>query len=107
KLFKQIGVRTFNVRSFAEPVRHVYAIRVQNRDALATFLKENGVATGVHYPIPLHLQKAFDYLGYKRGDFPIAEKISEEILSLPMFPELTSAEIKKIAGLIQKFYKGQ
>lgn len=105
KLLNEIGVRSFKIRSFAEPVRHVYAIRVPDRDALAAFLKEKGVATGVHYPIPLHLQKAFDFLGYKQGDFPVAEKIAEEILSLPIFPELQFSEIRKIVGWIQRFYK--
>lgn len=105
KLLGEIGIRTFKVRSFVEPVRHVYAIRVPNRDALSNFLKDSGVATGVHYPIPLHLQKAFAYLGYKKGNLPVSEKMAEEILSLPIFPELKTAEIKKIVGLIKKFYK--
>lgn len=104
KLLNEIGVRTFKIRPYAEPVRHVYAIRVSNRDGLATFLKENGVATGVHYPIPLHLQKAFEYLGYKKGALPVAEKMAEEILSLPIFPELEESEIKNIVTLIKKFY---
>ncbi len=103
KLLNQIGVRTFKIKSFAEPVRHVYAIRVPNRDALSAYLKEKGVATGVHYPIPLHMQQAFQYLGYKKGDFPVAEKMAQEILSLPLYPELTAAEIKKVAGHIKAF----
>ena len=105
KLLGKIGVKTFKIKSFAEPVRHVYAIRVPRRDELASFLKENSVASGVHYPVPLHLQKAFAYLGHKRGDFPVAEKISEEILSLPMFPELKVSEIKMIADLVARFLK--
>ncbi len=105
KLLSQIGVRTIKISPFTEPVRHVYAIRVPNRDALAEHLKKNGVATGVHYPIPLHLQKSFADLGYKKGDFPVAEKMAEEILSLPMYPELKESEIKKIAGHIKQFYK--
>lgn len=105
KLLGEIGIKVFKIRPYAEPVRHVYAIRVERRGELAAFLKENEVATGVHYPIPLHLQKAFGYLGYKKGDFPVAEKISGEILSLPIFPELTAAEIRKIAGLVKKFYQ--
>jgi len=102
-LLTEIGVRVFKISSFAEAVRHVYAIRVQNRDQLAEYLKEKGVATGVHYPVPLHLQKAFAYLGYKRGDFPTAEKMADEILSLPIFPELTKADIKKIVGHVREF----
>lgn len=105
KLLKKIGVQTFTIRSFAVPVRHVYAIQVPKRDALANYLKEKGIATGIHYPLPLHLQKAFRYLGYKRGDFPVAEEISKKILSLPIFPELKKAEIEKIVRSIQEFYQ--
>jgi len=104
KLFGEIGIRTIQVQDFVLPVRHVYAIRVEKRDELVQFLKEKGVATGVHYPIPLHLQKTFSYLGYKKGDFPVAEKISQEILSLPIFPELLPSEIERIVSLVKKFY---
>ncbi|MBI2119329.1 MAG: DegT/DnrJ/EryC1/StrS family aminotransferase [Elusimicrobia bacterium] len=103
KLLSQIGVQTFKTSPFVKEVRHVYAIRAKKRDELAQFLKENGIATGVHYPIPLHLQKAFEYLNYKEGDFPVAEKIAKEILSLPIFPELKNSEIKKIVECIAKF----
>src|SRR3989344_8294919 len=99
KLLSEIGVKTIKIHAFTEPVRHCYAIRLPNRDELADFLKKNGVSTGVHYPIPLHLQKAFAYLGYKKGDFPAAEKLAEEILSLPIYPELKESEVRKIAGL--------
>lgn len=103
KLLSQIGIQTFKTRTFVKEVRHVYAIRAKNRDELSQFLKENGIATGVHYPIPLHMQKAFEYLNYKEGDFPIAENIAKEILSLPIFPELKDSEIKKIVDCIAKF----
>ncbi len=103
KLLKELGIFTFTILPFAETVRHVYALRIKNRDRLAEYLKEKGVATGVHYPIPLHLQKAFAYLNYQSGDFPVAESISQEILSLPIFPELTSAQIKSIVKHIKEF----
>ena len=77
-----------------------YSIRVKNRDELQTKLKGQGIPTAVHYPMPLHLQECFEYLGYKKGDFPIAEKVSEEILSLPMNPYLTDKEIQYIAGYL-------
>ena len=73
-----------------------YSIRVKNRDELQNKLKEAGIPTAVHYPIPLHLQECFSYLGYKEGDFPVAEKISKEIMSLPMNPDLTNEEIEYI-----------
>lgn len=75
-----------------------YSIRVQNRDALQNRLKEAGIPTAVHYPMPLHLQECFQYLGYQLGDFPVSEKVSEEILSLPMNPYLRDDEIDYIIG---------
>jgi UDP-2-acetamido-2-deoxy-ribo-hexuluronate aminotransferase len=74
-----------------------YSVRVQNRDEIQSKLKEQGVPTAVHYPIPLHLQECFVYLGYKKGDFPIAEMVSGEIMSLPMNPYLNDEEIEYIA----------
>ncbi len=74
-----------------------YSIRVQNRDEVQARLKEKGIPTAVHYPMPLHLQEAFDYLGYKKGDFRVSEKVSSEIMSLPMNPFLTDKEIKYIS----------
>lgn len=85
-------------------VFHLYVIRVKNRDGLSKYLKEKGIATGIHYPIPIHLQKAYKYLGHKKGDFPVTEKLADEILSLPMFPELRKEEIKYISKQIAFFY---
>jgi UDP-2-acetamido-2-deoxy-ribo-hexuluronate aminotransferase len=73
-----------------------YSIRVKNRDKLQEILKENGIPTAVHYPMPLHLQECFKYLGYKQNDFSIAEKISNEIISLPMNPYLSDEEVSYI-----------
>lgn len=84
-------------------VFYLYVIRSKKRDKLQKFLKSNGVETLIHYPIPLHLQKAHKDLGYRKGDFPVAEKYAKEILSLPMFPELKEEEIKYVANLIKKF----
>jgi UDP-2-acetamido-2-deoxy-ribo-hexuluronate aminotransferase len=77
-----------------------YSVRVQNRDQLQVKLKEQGIPTAVHYPMPLHLQECFAYLGYKKGNFPIAEKISNEIMSLPMNPYVTEEEIAYIGANI-------
>ena len=75
-----------------------YSIRVKNRDEVQTKLKELGIPTAVHYPKPLHIQECFEYLGYKQGDFPISEIVSNEIMSLPMNPYLTNEEIEYISG---------
>ncbi len=87
----------------AESVYHLYVILVDKRDELQKFLSEKGVATGLHYPMPLHLQKAYTYLGYQRGALPVTEKISERLLSLPMFPELTSEQIHYVVSQIKAF----
>jgi len=88
-------VEEFNLSTYAQ-----YSIRVENRDELQRKLKENGIPTAVYYAIPLHLQEAFEYLGYKKGDFPISEKVSCEIMSLPMNPYLSDDEIGFICGNI-------
>jgi UDP-2-acetamido-2-deoxy-ribo-hexuluronate aminotransferase len=75
-----------------------YSVRVKNRDELQEKLKLAGIPTAVHYPMPLHLQECFSYLGYKKGDFPISEIVSNEIMSLPMNPYVSSEEIKYIIG---------
>jgi dTDP-4-amino-4,6-dideoxygalactose transaminase len=78
-------------------VYHVYVVRLQQRDAWRDRLTEAGVQTGVHYPIPVHLQPAYRDLGYSAGAFPVSERASAEVLSLPMFPELTHDQIKEVA----------
>lgn len=88
----------------AKHVHHLFVIRSPERDALQTYLKEQGIFTGIHYPIPIHLQKAFAFLGYKVGDFPVTEQAVNEILSLPMFAELTDEEIVRITDTIKEFY---
>ena len=75
-----------------------YSIRVKNRDKVQAKLKEQGIPTAVHYPMPLHLQECFEYLGYKDGDFPIAQKVSSEIMSLPMNPYVSNDEIDYICS---------
>jgi dTDP-4-amino-4,6-dideoxygalactose transaminase len=83
-------------------VYHVYAIRVQERDEVMRLLGEKGIGCGVHYPIPVHLQEAYRSLGYGRGDFPIAERCAAEFISLPMFPELTSAQLEIVVQAVQE-----
>jgi dTDP-4-amino-4,6-dideoxygalactose transaminase len=85
-------------------VYHLYIIRTQKRDELQEFLSENGIATGLHYPIPLHLQKAYSHLGYKRGDFPISECAAAEVLSLPMSPEIRTEQQEQVVEAIKEFF---
>ncbi len=104
ELFKDIeGVIIPQEMDYAGHIYHLYVIRVKNRDELQKYLKNQGIGTGIHYPIPLHMQQAYQHLGYKEGDFPIAEKVSREILSLPMFPELRQEEIAYVAQKVNEF----
>jgi dTDP-4-amino-4,6-dideoxygalactose transaminase len=82
---------------WAQAVYHLYVIQVQDRQELQDHLKESGIGTGIHYPIPLHLQNAYRILGYSQGDFPVTEKLAPAILSLPMYPQLTCIEQETIA----------
>jgi dTDP-4-amino-4,6-dideoxygalactose transaminase len=87
-----------------ESAWHLYTVRHPRRDELKKFLDANGIGNAVHYPLPLHLQKVYAPLGYKTGDFPVAEKASREVLSLPMFPELTDAQIERVAAVVKAFF---
>jgi len=88
-----------------EPVYHLYIIKVKDREKLQEYLMSKNISTLIHYPINCHLQKAYKYLGYKEGDFKIAEKNSKEILSLPIFPQMEESEIEYIIKCIKDFYK--
>jgi dTDP-4-amino-4,6-dideoxygalactose transaminase len=79
-------------------VFHIYAVRVKDRDAVLRDMETRGIRCGVHYPVPIHLQGAYRHLGYQRGSFPVAERCSEEFLSLPMFPELSLAQIETVVN---------
>ena len=96
------GVRIPSIADDSEPVFHLYCARVRSRDAVRRYLGEHGVQTGIHYPLPLHLEPAFEFLGGKPGDFPVAEKAAQEIISLPMYPYLTDAEIESVAGELKE-----
>jgi dTDP-4-amino-4,6-dideoxygalactose transaminase len=87
-----------------EPVYHLYVIRTEQRDALQAHLTAAGVATGLHYPKPIHLQPAYAELDYCAGDFPVAEMLADDILSLPIFPELTNEAVAYITEQIRKFF---
>ena len=89
--------------SWSKPVHHLYIIRTQYRNELQQHLTEAGIGTGIHYPIPVHLQAAYAPLGWKRGDFPVAEEAAEQILSLPMFAGLRSADQHRIVEAVSEF----
>jgi dTDP-4-amino-4,6-dideoxygalactose transaminase len=78
-------------------------VRVPNREALQATLAEAGIGTGIHYPIPLHLQKAYEHLGYQKGAFPVTERVASEIVSLPMFPQMTTAQQDEVAQKVEEF----
>jgi dTDP-4-amino-4,6-dideoxygalactose transaminase len=84
-------------------IYHLYVVRTPNRDSLQAHLKEQGIFTGIHYPIPCHLQQALAYLGYKPGDFPVTEAAVQQIISLPMFPEITDEDIEAITREVNDY----
>lgn len=87
-------------------VYHQYTIRSDKRDLIQQCLKENGISSVVYYPIPLHLQEAMQFLGHKEGDFPVAEQVAREVLSLPIYPELDETDIRLTSEVIRKCLKG-
>jgi len=88
--------------SWSRPVYHLYVVRVADRDGLQKHLADAKIDTGIHYPIPLHLQKAYEGFGFKKGDFPVTEKVASEILSLPMYPQLQAAAQARVVQKIQE-----
>lgn len=92
---------------YARCVYHLYVIRVARRDQLHAHLTRKGIGTGLHYPLPLHLQKAYEHLGHKRGDFPVAERLSGEVISLPFFPEITLEQQQAVAAAVGEFLMGK
>ena len=87
-----------------ESIFNQYTLRVERREALQAFLKERGIGSSIYYPLPLHLQPCFAYLGYREGQFPESERAAREVLSLPVFPELTSAQLDEVIGTVRAFY---
>lgn len=99
-MFAGTGVQIPTEAADRRHVYHVYAIRTPDRERWMKVLGEKGVATGIHYPFPLHMLKAFDFLGYKKGQFPHAEKAAAEVMSLPMYPELTGDMQQVVADAV-------
>ncbi len=104
KLFENCSVIIPFELEFVKSSYYVYVIRVKNREKLQKYLTDQGIGTMIHYPVPIHLQKAYKFLRYKKGDFPETEKAAREILSLPLCPEIKSVEQKYVAKKIKEFY---
>src|SRR5262249_44729216 len=96
------GVTPPSTLSGNEHVWHLYVVRVDKRDEVLQKLNAAGVGAGIHYPVPVHLQGAFKHLGHRKGDFPVAEKAAAEILSLPMFGEITAAQQEQVVDALKK-----
>jgi dTDP-4-amino-4,6-dideoxygalactose transaminase len=105
ELFGKSGsqVRTPFEPSWSRAVYHLYVVRVADRERLMAHLRDAGIGTGIHYPIPLHLQKAYEGLGYKPGDFLVCERIAAEIISLPMFPHLSANDQRRVVEDVMRF----
>jgi len=100
------GVITPTTASYARPVYHIYAIRVSNRDETIKCLTDEGIATGIHYPVPVHLQEAYRDLGYAVGAFPVSERCAAEFVSLPMYPELTPSQVELVIEAVKEAVAG-
>ncbi len=104
-LLADLPVRRPPLPKGEEHVFHLYVIRAPKRDALREFLGERGIGTGIHYPIPCHLQRGAADLGWRRGSLPVTERLAGEVLSLPMYPELSDAQIERVATSVRAFYR--
>lgn len=98
------GIITPKVRDGMKPVWHQYAFRCEAKDEMGNYLASKGVGSAAFYPVPLHLQKAFQYLGYREGDLPIAEKLTKQTVCLPIFPELSQDELEYVAASVKEFF---
>jgi dTDP-4-amino-4,6-dideoxygalactose transaminase len=104
KLFAPMaGIQILPHQPGSKPVYHLYVVRTSNRDELQKHLSDSGIGTGIHYPIPVHLQEAYASRGWKRGDFPVAEEAADQILSLPMFPGLQPHQQDRVAAAVTEF----
>jgi dTDP-4-amino-4,6-dideoxygalactose transaminase len=106
QLLKDSGIQLPCEKEWAEHVYHLFVIRTNKRNALRHYLEERGIGTQIHYPIPIHRQEAYEKLGYRKGDLPVSEKNAEEILSIPIYPELTTGEVETVARCIKEFHNG-
>jgi dTDP-4-amino-4,6-dideoxygalactose transaminase len=96
------GVALPRTAAWAEPVYHLFVVRVAERDRVLASLKEAGIDAGIHYPVPLHLQPAYRHLGYREGDFPVTEQVAHEIISLPIYPEITKEQVDRVCQALRQ-----
>ncbi len=101
------GVNAPYEPTWSKPVYHLYVVRVADREGMMEHLKKAGIGTGIHYPIPLHLQKAYASMQYKQGDFPVTEMVTAEILSLPMFPTLRRLDQELVVTSLQQYVNAE
>jgi dTDP-4-amino-4,6-dideoxygalactose transaminase len=102
ELLANSGVERPTEMPWARHVYHVYTLRTEDRDGLQASLQAEGIQTGIHYPVPVHLQPAYADLGYGPGAFPHSEEAAKQVLSLPLYPELSSEEIAEVAGAVTR-----
>lgn len=102
--FTDLSLDTLDVSTESEPVYHLFVVQTEERDELANHLKAQGIATGIHYPVPIHLTPTFSNLG-ARGDFPVAENASKTVLSLPIYPQMTNFDVEYVIEAVRSFSK--
>lgn len=102
ELLKESDVTIPYEEEYVRHVYHLYVIRIKRRDRIYKFLQERGIACGIHYPLALHFQRAYHSLGYKKGDFPVAERCAQEVISLPIYPELKRNQIEYVAKTLKE-----
>lgn len=98
-------IRIPQIRAYNEAIYHQYTLRTSKRDALVEYLGQHAIPTAVHYPIPLHMQPAFEFLGHKKGSFPVAEEAASQVMSLPIYPEITKEQQNQVVDAIAGFYR--
>jgi dTDP-4-amino-4,6-dideoxygalactose transaminase len=106
KLFGEAGVGDLAPfePDWAKAVYHLYVLRVKDRDGLMRYLATSKIGTGIHYPVPLHMQKAYAHLNHKVGDFPVAERVAPEVISVPMFPSIAPVQQSAIVERILEYF---
>ncbi len=104
RLLEGVPVETPAAKGDVRHVYHLYVIRTKKRDRLLSHLNRHGISAGIHYPVPVHLLKAYRELGYGRGDFPVTERYARQVISLPMYPEITPGQIEYVVDTIKGFF---